>query len=623
MVSGPSQSGKTLSTFVIPTLRDVIALRLNTVIGFPEADMASDKWDTDFRPTFDESPRLRRLLPKTGPGSRGGRIRDRITLENGVDLKIMTSGGQDTGKAGFTSPRVRVTEAAAWSNSGETSMEANPLRQLKARMKAFKRNDPRRCLFVEGTLTVEEELPWSARGSDDDERLISSRSRLLSPCPHCGEWIAPGRESLVGWQDAESEDQAANESVWLCPMCSGAITNEQRYESVAHCKLVHYGQSIDKHGDIVGPTPPTSTLWFHWIAWDNLLRDIADFAVAEWEAAQIEEGTEEFENAEKELCQFDFSIPYKSKLADNEPLKATVIRKKTDEWPRNILPPDTRFLTVGVDVGDWTGWWFAIAWRVCGLLHCPGYGAFDVKRNPSDDVETRLIAAMHDFADSYCESGVALEGSDGLVIPDQVWCDIGYLPDTMAEFIRARGKFFENRYRGCRGRGGSVKRGEQYTHPKRISQSKPRIGTQWYMEPNHKRRIPEITFNADYWKLFVHYRLRAEKGKKGSLSFFRADTKNEHAKVSNHLANEQFVKRWEPGKGLIEEWVKTGDNHWLDAAAMACAAGDSLGYRLQDIEVVDETKPDETKPDGMPTDEALEAMGVDRANFYAAALGGV
>ncbi len=589
LVSGPSQSGKTLSAFVIPTLRDVIALRLNTIIGFPAADMASDKWDTDFRPTFEASPRLEGLLPKSGPGSKGGRIRDRITLGNGIDLKIMTKGGDDTAKAGYTSPRVRVTEAAAWSQSSETSVEANPLRQLKARMKAFKRNDPRRCLFVEGTLTNEEELPWSARGDDADERMISSRSRILSPCPYCRAWIAPAREHLIGWQQAQSEDEAANEARWMCPECLGPIDNEQRKAAVAECRLVHYGQSVNEHGDVVGEPPPTSTLWFHWTGWDNLLRDIADFAVAEWEASQVEEGTEEAENAEKELCQFDFSVPYKSKLAEHEPLKAAHIRKKTDFWPRSTLPPDTIKLTIGCDLGDWTGWWFAIAWRECGQLYVPAYGAFDVKRNRDDDLSIRMQASIHDFIESVCEVGFPVEGDGGFWLPDAVWFDIGYRPDDVAAAIRTHGKFFNNRYQGCRGRGASVKNraggpGQQYLHPKRVSTAKPRSGNNWYMEPNYERKIPEITFNADYWKLYLDSRLRTEHGKKGSLSFYRADTKNEHAKVSNHLANEQFIKRWEPGKGVITEWSLKGDNHWKDAAAMACAAGDASGFRLIDCE---------------------------------------
>lgn len=582
VISGPSQSGKTLSAFVIPILRDIKELRMNTIAALPEADMAADKWDSDFLPTLENSPELKKLLPEFGPGSRRGRIRDRVTMGNGVDLKIMTRGGDDTAKAGYTSPRVYVTEAAGWSHSGEKSVEANPLRQLRARMKAFKRNDPRRCLIVEGTLTVEDELPWSARGEDDDEKIISTRSRILSPCPHCGAWILPERRHLVGWQSAETEDEAANESVFLCPECERPIDDDQRSKSVAECRLVHHGQHVNKHGEVVGDNPPTSTLWFHWQAWHNLLRDAADFGVAEWEAEQIEEGTEERENAEKELCQFDFSTVFKSQLAEHEPLKATTIRKRTDQWKRNLLPHDTVKVTVGVDIGKWTGWWFLIAHRAGGQKHVAAYGCFDICRSKSDDEDSRIVQALHEFADEIIEQGFPQEGADGLWIPDVVWIDNGYKPDAVGQFVYERGGVKQARYWTARGRGKSTKFGG-YTHPTRIAGATVKLGTQWHGKVNYDRKIVELTFNADHWKLHVDSRLRADPGRKGAMTFPITQTKNEHAKLSNHLANEQFKREWVPGKGLVDAWVITGDQHWKDAAAMASGAGDMAGVDLTAI----------------------------------------
>lgn len=617
VVAGPSQSGKTLSAFVIPMLRDVMELGLNTIAAVPVAEMMADKWDADFLPTLSDSPELRQLIPRTGPGSRGGRIKDRISLGNGADIKIMSRGGDDTARAGYTSPRVYATEAAGWSDTSDTSVEANKLRQLTARMKAFKRTDERRCLLVEGTLTIAEELPYSARGDDDDERLISSRSRLLSPCPHCGVWILPERVHLVGWENAESEDQAANESTWICPACEHAITNEERRESLADVRLVHWGQEITPSGEVIGPKPPTSTLWFHWQAWHNLLRDADDFGVALWEQHQLEEGTEEHENAEKELSQFDFSTPFVPTLSTNEPLKAHVIRKRTGQWQRNLLPPDTVKFTLGVDLGDWTGWWFGIAWRACGLYYVPAYGAFDVKRSKADDLSTRVKAALHDFADSIVEVGFAQEGSDGLWIPDEVWIDGGYLPDDVAEFISQRGTYRDNIYKKSVGRGEST-RGGSYKHPLKLSQKHPRIGRQWYMSPNHKRKIPEYTFNADFWKLFVARALRVELGKRGSLTLFRGDLKNEHAKVTNHLANEQLKRDWVPGKGLVDHWVVTGDQHWNDAAAMASAAGDSAGFSLAGC-AVDEHEATTTAKES--ADDPARSQN-DRASWYHSMLAG-
>lgn len=605
IVSGPSQSGKTLTAFVIPTLRDVVVLRENPLIGVPEADMATDKWDRDFLPTLTASPDLQWLIPKKGPGSRGGRVKDRITLGNGIELKIMSRGGKDTAKAGYTASRVRVTEAAGWSHAGEKSQEADPLRQLKARLRSLKRRDPRRSLIVEGTLTIPGELPWRARGEDNDDRVISTRSTLQAPCVHCEGFVLPGRLHLVGWQDAESEDQAANEAHYLCPACGQPIDDDQRRTMLQDMRLVHHGQTVDAKGDVVGPVPETSTLWFAWESWHNALLDIGDFAAAEWLGAQAEEGTIERENAEKELCQFVHGVTFKSSITPDEEIKATAIRNRTAEsLPRGVLPPDAQQVTIGVDIGDWTLWWFALAGCADGHVHCPGYGALDVKRSETDDLATRIPAAISELRETICEVGFAQQGKDGLLLPSQVWIDIGYRPDDVARAIRsAGGGFWTSRYKAARGRGAcraNHRNNGLYAHPTRVSQKRPRIGTQWFAEPNMKRRIAEITFNADHWKLQVVNALRVKAGAKGSLVLYTSYSSNEHARVSNHLASEQLKSVWDPKKGIVQKWVKAGQNHLQDCAAMAMAALDASGWRLADFaelqeceEAVQEREPEE------------------------------
>lgn len=581
VISGPSQSGKTLSSFVIPILRDVKELKLNTVAAFPEADMASDKWDTDFLPTLEHSPDLRHLVPQTGPGSRGGRIRDRVSLGNGVDIKVMSRGGKDTAKAGYTSPRVYVTEAAGWSHSAEASSEANPLRQLRARSKAFKRKDPRRCLVVEGTLTIESELPWSARGDDDDDKLISTRSRILAPCPHCGEWMLPERKHLVGWQNAESEDEAANEAQFIGPCCGQPIDDAQRAASVASGRLVHHGQSVDAHGEVVGEPPATSTLWFHWEGWHNLLRDAGDFAAAEWEAAQIEPGTEERENAEKELCQFDWSVPFKSTLINEEPLRAARLRQRTEGWKRNLIPHDTLKLTFGIDLGDWDGWPVGIAHREGGQRHVPTYGRFQVKRSKRDHLETRIVQSLHEYFDAL-EEGFPTEGRDGLWMPDVVWVDGGYMPNEVAQCIRDRGGIRQKRYWLVRGRGSSTNNGS-YRHPPALRGRVVMIGNQWYGEVNYDRKLIEITFNADFWKHRTADALKLDAGRKGAMTLFQPDSPRDIATITKHWSNEQFRRVWEPGKGPVDKWVVTGDQHLNDATVMAMGAADMAGINVTKI----------------------------------------
>lgn len=583
---GPSQSGKTLSCFVIPALRTAVELKEDALIGVPEADMASDKWDKDFLPTLQASDELSWLIPTKGPGSKGGRIKDRVTLNNGVDLKIMSRGGQDTNKAGYTAQRICVTEAKGWSGKSESSTEADDLRKLIARQRAFKREDRR--LLVEGTVGEPWELPWTARGGDDpDDPLISTRSRIVSPCPHCEAWICPDREQLVGWRDARTEDEVLELACFVCPACGLAIDDEARRTSLADCRLLHSGQSIDRSGRVIGDDPPTSTLWFHWNAWHNCLLNASDTAVDEWKASHLDEGTEERDNADRELSQFCWARAYESSLTKNEALNANKVRKRGRDLPRGLLPADTLFWTIGVDMGRWTGWWFATAFRRCGELHVPAYGAFDVCRHGQDDDESsRVKASLAEFAEGVVHIGLPMDGSSGLLLPRGVLVDMGYLPDDVAEFVRGQGRGFdENIWKCGRGRGLSVKRNNgTYHHPSKKTQQRPKIGVQWFAEWNFERAVPEITFNADHWLKHLQDRLRIAPGKKGAMSFYRPDTPKEHAKLSNHLCAEKFVREFDPEKGgVVEKHLCNGDNHWGDAGKMSLVLGDWFGFSLSEI----------------------------------------
>lgn len=606
VTTGPSQSGKTQSCFAIPTLHTIAELKENFVLGVPDEDMADKKWRTDLLPIMKASPRLRDLIPQEGPGSRGGKVRDTIQFGNGVVAAVMTRGSGDASKAGFTARVIHVTEAADWSQGTETSQEADPLRQLRARQRSFTRK--RRRLLVEGTVKIAEWLPWKLRGEEGDP-LISTMSRLVTPCPHCGEWISPEREHFVGWKGAASEDEACNEATFICPSCSAILTDEDRRKSNRDVKLLHHGQEIARDGTITGDLPPVSTLWFRYSQWNNLLIEPSDLAEDEWKASQLAEGTQDRDDAERELCQFQWCIPFVSTLTDHEPLKASNIQKRIEGWKRNELPEDTEKITIGVDLGDWKGWWVAIAWRKSGQRHVCAYGNFKIKRNSNDEVESRIIAALHEFADSVVEPGFFKRGSTTAMVPDRVWVDGGYLPNSVAAFVRERGTFRSNRYRLCRGRGKSQTHGNkaQYQHPVRKSTAQPNMGREWFAAPNYERRIKEYTFNADYWKQNAHEGLRASPEAPGAVTLYRAERAKEHDQIANHWANEQLKKMWVPGKGLVEDWDQTGANHMLDCLAMASAAGDEAGI---------------SPPAAAPEPEEPVSVTQESGNWYAQTLNG-
>src|SRR4051812_4294071 len=53
--TGPSQSGKTLLSFVTPSLYHLFEVQETVIVGLPSMDMAGDKWTEDLLPVIQAS----------------------------------------------------------------------------------------------------------------------------------------------------------------------------------------------------------------------------------------------------------------------------------------------------------------------------------------------------------------------------------------------------------------------------------------------------------------------------------------------------------------------------------------------------------------------------------------
>ena len=565
--TGPSQSAKTFGCFAIPIAYHLAEMGEDVVCGVPDMNMASDKWEDDLLPPFQQSPSLKRLLPSRGSGSEGGKVTDSIELTNGAKLKFMSRGSKDQGKAGFTARVVCVTEAAGFSVSVETSVESGPLDQIEARQRAW--DYPQRSTHVEGTLTIPEQLPWTARAD-------SSKSRIVSPCPHCGAWILPGRKNLTGWHDAENEMQAEEMAYWSCPNCEEPISDDQRKESIQDCKILHGEQEIDKKGCISGDLPPTRRLFFHWQSWHNLFTSTGSIAREEWIAAQMAEDSPEREKAEKKLNQFVHGMCYTQSNIDSIELDyRAVAARRSPGSPRGFVPTDTQFVNIGVDIGKYQSYWFAIAFRRGGRMRCFDFGSIDVL---SDQMQIGLAVkrALSELHERF-EAGWAIQGESKPRTPDMVWIDSNYQTDAVCSWVRSLGTHSPKaRYMPIKGRG-SGQMQQQYVSPGKASGRIIKIGEQWHLLKVPKHRTYEVLVNADYWKEQVHFSLALEKQNAGALDFFLA-SERELQVVARHLTNEKKVVEFQPGKGQVVKWLRTGQQHWLDSAAYAMAAGRACGW---------------------------------------------
>lgn len=573
-ICGPSQSGKTLIGHVAMVAYVAAELRRNLVVGVPDAKMVADKWNVDFRPVFAASPTLRRLLPRVGPGSGGGTVKDYVQLTNGAMLRFMTAGGDDTARAAFTAEGgVYVTEAARWSKPGQASVEADPLEQLRARMQSTPRRDRR--LIVEGTSTIDAELPWAAWDQ-------STQSRILTPCPHCRGWVALEREHLVGWREATSELAAAEMAWWACPACGQEITSDQRRAANAAALLVHRGQTVTARGKVTGDLPPTERLWFRWSMFHNQLLEAADIAPDEWKGAKLEPDSDQHHASEKKLSQFVWAIPWSPPDLTVDALQPGDLAERASLLPRGELPADTQWLTVGADCGMYLVHWVAIAWRGNRTAHVVDYETITVLKKEEGDtaverreaVEVKLFSAL-ELLRERCAIGWA--AGTGRRTPDRMLVDAGWLTDTVHDWAKRVG----SPVFAALGRGTGQRAGHAYAHPAKKTNVVRNLGDGYHVRRSSKWQCWYFVADADQWKSAVHRALRVAAGEPGALTLFR-DTQTNHRTFDRHLTAEVLQVEVHPRHGRLERWHNPGGkpNHYFDATMLAAVGGHHAGFRL-------------------------------------------
>ena len=562
--TAPSQSGKTLLGSLVPLLYHLFEIVERVVFGLPDMDMALDKWRDDILPVI-ERTRYRALLPKSGGGSRGGRVRA-VKFRNGAVLRFMSAGGGDKSRAGYTSRVLIVTEVDGFDASSITSREADKIKQLEARTRAYS-SGLRRRTYLECTVSTEEGRIWQ-------EYTHGTASRIILPCPHCAAWVSPEREHLLGWQDAESEIEARQKALFHCPQCGKPWTEEQRHTANLQCRLVHRGQEVHPDGQIVGSEPLCDTFGFRWSAVNNTFATSGDAALDEWRGVRAANE----DNAQRELQQFVWCIPYAPPKLENAPLSSEAVRQRFGHDRRGFVPAETAHLTVAVDLGLRVCWYMAVAWRADATGHVVDYGTIEVR---SDDLglERGLMAALRDFRDSTILKGWASSDGGALRVPDRVLIDSGWGDSTATVYAFCRESTV--RFLPAVGRGVGQRFARRYSRPTKTGSTVQLVGEDYHVAFLPKQSVFLVETNADYWKSWCHNRLRVAVGEPGGLSFFQSPNKNEHITLAKHLTAETQVEEFLPGKGTVIRWEsRHRANHLLDCAYMNCAAGHLCGARL-------------------------------------------
>ncbi len=589
LITGPSQSGKTLMGSVIPVMYHLFELQEPGGYAVPSLDMVKDKWRSDLLPVIERS-RYRDLLPTEGGGARGG-TPSRIEFKNGMQLRFFTAGGGDKALAGYTARWLVVTESDGFDKQAETSRESTKIKQLEARTNSY---GGRARIYHECTVSTETGFIWQ------EYKQHSSGSRLALPCPHCREYVTPEREDFTGWEGASTILEAGKLGQIYCPSCKEGWSDADRIAANQASRLVHANQTIDREGNLTGDLPPTRTLGFRWTMANNLLWTQAKIAEAEWKASrEIDE-----EAAELQMRQFYWTLPAVPQVHELSVLDAHKLNMRTASWPRGTVPSECVALTCGVDLGMRKGHWVLIAWLPGSIGQIVEYETFDVHSDEHGE-DLAIYNALQLFH-KRVQAGWTWQGHPHTVSPQQVWVDCGYKPPSVYAFVREAGEV----YQATRGFGATEGRTARYNKPTKSGNEIRHIGEEYHFVLDKEAQIYRVDVNADHWKSVLNDGLSipiADPPRPGTIRLFATASQREHATISKHFTAEKQFEEFVHGRGLVRRWERLKRaNHYFDAAYLARAAAHFCNVELverfdppADPEPPSTSRPI-TTPDGRP-----------------------
>ena len=342
---GSVQSGKTMIFYVIPALYHLFEIGESIILAAPNMQLIQDRWEIDILPVIEQS-RYRDLLPRSGGGSRGGRVESYL-FGNGARVIFMSAGGGDVKRSSHTARVVLITESDKMDEPAESSREAAPPQQFEARAAAYGES----AIFY-GECTISFKTGYIYQ----QVAAFGSGSRINLRCPHCSKYIYPERTHFIGWRDADNEIDAGDLARYACNSCGVAWTEQDHMAALKNVILVHRGQEIAPDGVVTGPIPKTHTLGVEWNWLASPMTPMSQIGAMEWRSERAVTQDEE-----KQLCQFRWVLPWEedSRTTDLSPaflaqhtgdFHFDPLRDLSPSNPPAPLPEGPEFWTYTIDV---------------------------------------------------------------------------------------------------------------------------------------------------------------------------------------------------------------------------------------------------------------------------------
>ena len=256
-------------------------------------------------------------------------------------------------------------------------------------------------------------------------------------------------------------------------------------------------------------------------------------------------------------------------------LTAARVQGRTTKVAQREIPEDTETVTLGIDVGKYRSHWTKIAWGPEARGTIVDYGVIETvglsHTSDNQSIETAILSSLEIFAEEQM-----LDGD----LPDLAFIDSG----TFTAGVYAAARMLKHPFYPVKGYSAS-----KFRMP---SSSKSARSRQPFLEAWSDFHQQAGTFlfhvNSEYWKQWVHDRFLVDtfdgNGERngGTLALYDpGEDRRRHLSFAHHITAEELRLVPSYGREHKREWfVKSRNNHWLDATAYAAAAGGAKGVRV-------------------------------------------
>lgn len=390
---------------------------------------------------------------------------------------------------------------------------------------------------------------WSVGESDDVKSPIwrlwqeGTRHHWTWQCPHCKTWFVP-RFSLMKWPKNATPAQGRREAYLQCPSPNGCVI-EEHHKAQMNARGVHVapGQSIDIDGVVTGDPPDSSTLSF-WIS--GLASPFVSFG------QRVENYLTALRSNESAKIQTAMNSQFGEVYVDGTgdvPAWESIYENRLG-YLSGTVPDAVRYLTFGCDVQKNRLVWVARGW---------GYRA------------TSWLVANGELMGNTAEP--------------EVWSDLSELLATPIDETLIKLAFIDSGFRPGKKEGVPVNRVYEFCRKHRRFAFATKGSSHVMLRPLVKSNI-EVTqqgkasayglelirLDTDHWKSFVHERLRWPQDAPGGWHL--------HNDVTEDYCRQLVAEARVMTPSGKPQWVqRSRENHYLDAEAMAAAAGYMLNVQ--------------------------------------------